>query len=151
MLQSRVSLFWASNITGAEFTVQTIGTTESNKMAIEGDPNDPVEDENGDGDFDIGDIIGNPGKIFGNAGKIIENTGKINLLKHPVNEIKSTKISCKGGQFTGTISIPQSTIKKWLQEEESKQSLFTSYSNKKPKVRLIKIQAYDAKICKCNR
>ncbi|CAG8586313.1 6104_t:CDS:2 [Paraglomus occultum] len=120
MLQSRVSLFWASNITGAEFTVQTIGTTESNKMAIE---------------------------VLEKAGKIIENTGKINMLKHPDYETKSTKISCNGGQFTGTIGIPQSTIKKWVQQEE-RMDLYKPHSTKesKSKVRLIKIQAYDAKI-----
>jgi hypothetical protein len=150
MLQSRVSLFWASNTTEGEFTVRTVGTTESNKMAIEGDPNDLVDDEKDNGDFDIGDILGSAGKILGNAGNIIENSGIINASGHPVDEAKSTKISCEAGQFTGTIAIPQSTIRKWLDAKRKPQfwSFLKDDKDQKPKARLIKIQAYDDKTCK---
>ncbi|CAG8530699.1 1138_t:CDS:2 [Diversispora eburnea] len=40
ILESRTSLFWANNIDDKEFTAKIIGLTDSNKMSLEGDPND---------------------------------------------------------------------------------------------------------------
>ncbi|CAG8781704.1 11029_t:CDS:2, partial [Gigaspora rosea] len=93
LLKDRTNLFWASNMDSkTEFVVKVIGTTETEKMAIEGDPKDDEK---------------KPGE------KLKER------LDHPEHEKSSTILKPQTGNFNGTLSIKQAIVSKWIDKDKT--------------------------------
>ncbi|CAG8583625.1 17746_t:CDS:2 [Acaulospora morrowiae] len=136
--QSRAALFWASNIDHKEVTVKVVGLTASNKMAIDGDPNDPSveklvhEHSAEDAKEDIK--------------KIVDSAQKKLTTSHPEHETPSIKITPNTGNCLGQLSISQSVVKKWMSEESNVPFLsglinaITRKKNDPNRIRLLKIE-----------
>ncbi|RIA99744.1 hypothetical protein C1645_730662 [Glomus cerebriforme] len=144
-LESRTSYFWANNISQGDFAVHIEGLTDSNKMSIEGDPNDEgtittTVEPHGEGATTTTASVNVPDvkKVLDQAGKMISSPF------HFDNEMPSVKITPKSGHFFGELSIPKHTVSKWIEENNSNVvSGFISnfIGNKdKDKVRLLKIK-----------
>uniref|UniRef100_A0A1D1XS85 Uncharacterized protein C29B5.04c n=1 Tax=Anthurium amnicola TaxID=1678845 RepID=A0A1D1XS85_9ARAE len=147
-LESRTSYFWANNISQGEFTVQVDGLTDSNKMSLEGDPNDEgplttTVEPHGEGSTTTTATVNVPDvkKVLSQAGKII------NPIIHPDHEITRAKITPKSGHFYGNLCIPKKTIVKWIGEENSDtfvSGIVNTFigSKDKEKVRLLKVRVF---------
>jgi hypothetical protein len=154
-LESRTSYFWANNLSQGDFTVQIDGLTDSNKMSIEGDPNDegPVTttvEPHGEGATTTTTTVNVPdvGKaILDQAGKIIASNPLANALSHPDSEIVREKITPKSGHFVGGLSIHHDVISKWI-GEENQDTVVSGFINNfvaskdKNRVRLLKLKVH---------
>ncbi|CAI2185399.1 1135_t:CDS:2 [Funneliformis geosporum] len=147
-LETRTSYFWASNISQGEFSLQVEGLTDSNKMSIEGDPNDEgaftsTTAPSGEGSTTTTASVNVPDvkKVLGHAEKII------NTVSHPESEITRMKVVPKLGHVSGSLAIPKQTVIKWIEEENS-ENIVTGFIHNfiggkdKNRVRLLKIKAY---------
>ncbi|CAB4380405.1 unnamed protein product [Rhizophagus irregularis] len=147
-LESRTSYFWANNVSQGEFTVQVEGLTDSNKMSIEGDPNDEgplttTVEPHGEGSTTTTATVNVPdlNKVLNQAGKII------NPQTHPESEITRVTITPKSGHFYGSLAIPKQTIHKWIGEENN-ENVVTGLINNiignkdKNRVRLLKVRVF---------
>ncbi|KAF0361203.1 actin cytoskeleton organization protein app1 [Gigaspora margarita] len=131
LLKDRTTLFWASNMDSkAEFVVKVIGLTETEKMAIEGDPKDDEK---------------KPGKVMDNVNEKIKQQ-----LDHPESEKSSTTLKPQTGNFNGTLSIKQAIVSKWINEDNNKDKSFIGglldmfgkdKNNDTGKIKLLKIEA----------
>nr|CAG8483848.1 7258_t:CDS:2 [Entrophospora candida] len=127
-LKDRTEYFWSSNMSQGDYTVQVIDLTDSNKMTLEGDPNDlrleSQEDENR-----------NPMEKF--ADKLAA-----------AGEILSTKITPKSGHFSDILSVPEKDVEEWMVKghlEPSSGDNLTREAGSK-KIKLLKMQAFQDKI-----
>ncbi|CAG8581189.1 8733_t:CDS:2 [Ambispora gerdemannii] len=146
ILHARTELFWASNISKGEYTIQAVGVTDAKKMTIEGDPNEPTSQETHAAKVEEPKVQ-----------QILENAQKIHLHGHPAWEAKSIKIKPKEGTFTGTLAIKNDIISKWDEQATKNQqagilqSIWNfmappSTSSSSNHARLLKLQAYHSQI-----
>ncbi|CAG8627256.1 17042_t:CDS:2 [Funneliformis caledonium] len=148
-LEARTSYFWASNISQGEFSLQVDGLTDSNKMSIEGDPNDDgafstTTAPSGEGATTTTTSVNVPDvkKVLGHAEKIITPA-----VAHPESENTRMQVVPKLGHVIGNMSIPKETVLKWIEEENS-ENIVSGFihnfigSKDKNRVRLLKVKAY---------
>jgi len=127
-LKDRTEYFWSSNMDQGDYTVQVIDITDSNKMTLEGDPNDlrleKQENENRDPVEKLVDKLVTAGEKL------------------------STKITPKAGHFSGILSVPEKNVEEWMAkghfELPSGDNLTREVGSRK--IKLLKMQAYQDKI-----
>ncbi|RHZ49349.1 hypothetical protein Glove_522g88 [Diversispora epigaea] len=141
ILESRTSLFWANNIDDKEFTAKIIGLTDSNKMSLEGDPNDlSIEHLNSQDSIET-DII----NVNENLKKIVKVDNNVQQ-KFPEEETSSIRISPLTGNLSGYLTIKQSIVDKWSRQEESNAQVVSKFFQNligkgNTKIQLLKIQS----------
>ncbi|CAJ0847522.1 10756_t:CDS:2 [Entrophospora sp. SA101] len=127
-LKDRTEYFWSSNMSQGDYTVQVIDITDSNKMTLEGDPNDLRLESQENEDR-------NPLEKF--ADKLAT-----------AGEILSAKITPKSGHFSDILSVPEKDVEEWMVKGHLKLSSGDNLTREtgSRKIKLLKMQAFQDKI-----